>query len=472
MKYDTTETTQAKRTGIVQLSTPASFSEASDALIENNNIASRAIVGEDVRQQITNPQNTFPYKAICQIIANYDIDGDGDIDEEHFGTAFMEGASIAVTNAHVVYSSKYNIRCKSIEIIPAKSGNNNPFGVIGAKKLHICTAWVEEFDPNEDWAVIELNSPIGKQTGWLGKMWTSGTLNGTIVNTTGYPGDKPFNTMWCSSGTILNTYDKYVKHDCDTYNGNSGSPIYNNSNQVLAIHSAGSEDATYNIGVRITEWLYNYLNSFNPAGPGSLDSVNSSRIAGWAVNDNNYMADCEVHLYIRKASDNSLVKGVSGVIANNYRADVGFRCFSYPINWVTYVPMQYKIEAFAIYGNNPALTNSPRYFTVRPASGIVDVVTSNQIAGWAWKPDAPNSSIQVHIYIRHANGDVITIYPVNAGNYRSDLESLGMGNGKHGYVYPINWSALPKENLTVEVYAVDGSGHHPRIYVGNYNNVN
>ena len=34
----------------------------------------------------------------------------------------------------------------------------------------------------------------------------------------------------------------------------------------------------------------------------------------------------------------------------------------------------------------------------------------------------------------------------------------------------MDWSTLPEELLTVEVYAVDGSGHHPRIYLGYYNN--
>ncbi|MBP3692612.1 MAG: trypsin-like peptidase domain-containing protein [Clostridia bacterium] len=473
--YDTSITTAAKQAGITQLATPASVGADAeiDTFIENNNtIAPRNIINGDNRVRITNPQSAFPYKAICQIITYWDKNGDGIYDEKvGIASGYMAGPSIVVTNGHVIYDDEKKIWCEYAEVIPARDGaNSQPFGIIESTTIHTSTAWIEDADFDHDWAIIELETPVGKETGWFSQVWTSGTLNNTSVNLTGYPGDKDFGTMWRAPGSIVNTFDYWVEFSCDTYRGSSGAPIYNSNNQIVAINSA--EGGEYNGGVRITEWLYNYLNSFNPAGPGSLDSVNSSRIAGWAVNDNNYMADCEVHLYIRKASDNSLVKGVSGVIANNYREDVGFRCFSYPINWVTYVPMQYKIEAFAIYGNNPALTNSPRYFTVRPASGIVDVVTSNQIAGWAWKPDAPNSSIQVHIYIRRSNGDVVTIYPVSAGNYRSDLESLGMGNGKHGYVYPINWSALPKENLTVEVYAVDGSGHHPRIYVGTYNNAN
>ena len=370
--YDTSVTTAAKNAGITQLTTPASYSfDTEEKTFIENASTSRNIIGSDNRIRINNPQNTFPYKAICQIITYWDTDEDGEIDDTvGVATGFLEGPSIVVTNGHVVYDDYNNLWCEYAEVIPARDGaNSQPFGIIESTTIHTSTAWIEEGDFDHDWAVIELELPIGKQTGWLGKMWTNGTLNGTSVNLTGYPGDKP-DTMWCSPGHIVSTDSACVEHNCDTIKGSSGSPLYNSDHCAVAINSY-SVDGGYNGAVRITEWLYNYLNSFNPAGPGSLDSVNSSRIAGWA-----------------------------------------------------------------------------------------------------WKPDAPNSSIQVHIYIRHANGDVITIYPVNAGNYRSDLESLGMGNGKHGYVYPINWSALPKENLTVEVYAVDGSGHHPRIYVGNYNNVN
>lgn len=472
--YDTSITTAAKKAGITQLATPASVgidAENDTFIEEDNTISPRNIIGTDNRVRINNPQTTLPYKAICQVVSYWDTDNDGNIDETtSVASGYMAGPSIVVTNGHVIYDDEKKIWCEYAKVIPARNGYEKPFGVIESTTIHTDVVWMEHGDFNHDWAIIELETPVGKQTGWLSQVWTSGSLDSTSVNLTGYPGDKD-DTMWLAPGSIVNTFDAWVEHSCDMVAGSSGSPIYNNNNQVVAINSADSED-NYNGAVRITEWLYNCINEFNPTGPGSLDSVTSSRIAGWAVNDNNYMADCEVHLYIRKASDNSYVKGISGIMANGYREDVGFRCFSYPINWVTYAPMQYKIEAFAIYGSNPALVNSPRYFTVRPSTGVVDVVTGSQIAGWAWKPDAPDESIRVHIYIKRADGSTATAYSISSANYRSDLERLGYGNGNHGFIHEMNWSALPKEMLTVEVYAVDGSGHNPRIYVGTYNNAN
>ena len=39
----------------------------------------------------------------------------------------------------------------------------------------------------------------------------------------------------------MSQYEKCIRHDCDTLPGNSGSPIFNSENQVIAIHNAGNE---------------------------------------------------------------------------------------------------------------------------------------------------------------------------------------------------------------------------------------
>lgn len=93
-----------------------------------------------------------------------------------------------------------------------------------------------------------------------------------------------------------------------------------------------------------------------------------------------------------------------------------------------------------------------------------------QIGGWAWRSDIPNTQLNVHLYIRKTIETTSKIIGTLASSYRSDLANLGYGNGNHGFVHAMDWSTLPEELLTVEVYAVDGSGHHPRIYVGTYEN--
>ncbi len=102
--------------------------------------------------------------------------------------------------------------------------------------------------------------------------------------------------------------------------------------------------------------------------------------------------------------------------------------------------------------------------------GCLDTVSSTLIGGWAWKPDAPDLTIDVHIYIYKSNGTQVAVYSPNAWQPRPDLLAAGYGDGDHGFTQAINWAALPEEQLRIVVYAVDGSGYNPSIYSGYYYN--
>lgn len=110
--------------------------------------------------------------------------------------------------------------------------------------------------------------------------------------------------------------------------------------------------------------------------------------------------------------------------------------------------------AIGINGVNPALRGSGIEYVVEPSGGTVDSVSATGgIRGWVWKPDAPNDSIEAHIYIFDASGNKVLGKAVKASNFRQDLVNAGKGNGYHGYVYSVDWDSLPSGNLTVKVYA-------------------
>ncbi len=266
--YDTSLTVNAMRAGTVEFSTPAFAGIDSDEIIseeiESDNLVSpSSIIGSDNRSPISSPSSHFPERAICRIVTYWDRNNDGVIDNVvGVATGFLEGPSAVVSNGHVVYDHDLGMWCKYAEVTFAQNGaNSKPYGTQTSTTIHTSVAWIEDGDFGQDWSIIEINDDIGNRIGWFGKSWTSGTLNNTAVILTGYPGDKP-QTMWTSSGTIRNTYAAWVEYDCDMVGGQSGSPVYNSSGQVLAINSA--EGGTYNGGVRITEWLYNLLEEYRP----------------------------------------------------------------------------------------------------------------------------------------------------------------------------------------------------------------
>lgn len=258
-QYDTSLTTNALKLGISEISTPA-YAGSDPSMPE---MTTQSIIGKDDRVRISNPSSQHPYRAICRIVTYWDKNKDGKIDSTvGVATGFLEGPSAVVSNGHVIYDANLKMWCKYAEVTFAQDGSGSaPYGTIRSTTIHTSSAWINSGDFNQDWSVIEIASPIGNRTGWFGKMWTSGTLNNTSVNLTGYPGDKP-QTMWRSPGKIVNTHSAWVDFDCDMVSGSSGSPIYNSSNQIVAINSA--EGGALNGGVRITEWLYNFIDQFRP----------------------------------------------------------------------------------------------------------------------------------------------------------------------------------------------------------------
>ena len=127
-----------------------------------------------------------------------------------------------------------------------------------------------------------------------------------------------------------------------------------------------------------------------------------------------------------------------------------------------------RAYAIGVNSNNPELYSSPKTFTVRDMQGNVERAT-DEIIGWAWKPDAPNDAVEAHIHIVQG-GTVLDIITTSANRYREDLDNLGYGNGYHGFKTAIDWSQYPEENLRLIVYMYDGSGYSPVLYDGYYEN--
>lgn len=110
--------------------------------------------------------------------------------------------------------------------------------------------------PN-DWAVIELEKPIGRITGYLG--WSAfgktaireAAARGKVLTLAGYPTDRKFVLSvddtcllkgWSSNADI-------IKYECDVAAGDSGGPIsvyYKGRLSVIALQSASYGDGTNN----------------------------------------------------------------------------------------------------------------------------------------------------------------------------------------------------------------------------------
>lgn len=245
---------------------------------------------------------------------------------------------------------------------------------------------------------------------------------------------------------------------------------YGNSNGTstgTSATSAGNVFISTYTGAQNQMWYLEKEGTTSTVKPtGWLDSVSTSKISGWAWRSDIPDTPIDVHIYVTNTSSEK--QWFYPVTASTYRADLknagygnGNHAFSSPINWLTFPAGTYQVDAYGIGANNPSLSGSPKTYTVRNMTGNIEYLDENGIGGWAWKPDAPDASISIHIYVYKSDGTRVGFYVASASQPRSDLQSLGYGNGKHGFSYAIPWDTLPEENLSVIVYMVDGSGYHP-----------
>lgn len=230
----------------------------------DNRITPYSIIGEDDAYNIV---DTYldPYRAVCHLTTYWDTDNDGYYDIVSGGTGFMVEQRILFTNAHVIYNTERGGYCDKVEVAPARNQYMTPYGPYTADKVFIVKDYYEKPDEWDDYdfgMIVLNNKNVGNKTGWFGLKPYATDLVGTDVSLVGYPQDRDpkRHTMWRSDGKVTYQYEKTIAHNCDTLPGNSGSPVFNSDNQVVAIHNAGG--TTQNYAVLLTNpviGLFKYL---------------------------------------------------------------------------------------------------------------------------------------------------------------------------------------------------------------------
>ncbi|MCR1163320.1 serine protease [Paenarthrobacter sp. UW852] len=217
---------------------------------KNGGASTDSVIGADGRVRITNT-TAAPNRSIVQIEFNGGYICSGSLISDD--TVLTAGRCVHTggTGSTADYSW-------GVKVALGRNGSTDPYGTCGATQLLTDQRWIDSANTNADWGVIKLDCTIGNTTGWLNYTGTTASLNGTTATVRGYPGDKAFGTMWSMTGTIDSSATEKVYYKMDTFGGQSGAPVYNSSNTLVAIHTNGGST---NSGTRITPTLANYLTS-------------------------------------------------------------------------------------------------------------------------------------------------------------------------------------------------------------------
>ncbi|WP_425255775.1 trypsin-like serine peptidase [Mammaliicoccus sciuri] len=229
---------------------------------ENINNLDESIIGPDDRKLVKDIKK-YPYKSIVFIKSYFD-------DYKYIGgTGFMIDDYSVLTAAHVV--DKKDIKIKKIVVYAGYQDNEATIDTVNVIKKYTIPEWINTRNSNLDMALLILEKPLGKTIGKLNIVDKS-SIN-ELVFTSGYPGGNDLNKgkikpgyQYYSSGEIVKITNDKLFYDLDSEGGQSGSPVFNNNNEVIGIHINGfwpEDKYKFNSAVKLSSSKIEIIKNWN-----------------------------------------------------------------------------------------------------------------------------------------------------------------------------------------------------------------
>ncbi|WP_189132181.1 trypsin-like serine peptidase [Wenjunlia tyrosinilytica] len=151
--------------------------------------------------------------------------------------AVVESGSedVVATAAHCVHLAESGGWSERMVFVPGYEGGRAPYGEFPARRAAVSAAWMEDEDPDEDYAFVRLAASdrghVADVVGARPASFTPSPHRETVV--LGYPADPPFDgesVQYCSGAALASPYvnnprQHYVK-PCYFTPGASGGPWY------------------------------------------------------------------------------------------------------------------------------------------------------------------------------------------------------------------------------------------------------
>lgn len=226
------------------------------------------IIGFDDRIKVTKT-TSYPWGAIGFIRAQFPN-----------GTWYgSSGVMISpyhfLTAGHTVHNQQDGGWANQGFISLGQNGADRFYGETRIAAFRSIPGWINDQNPNYDWAILTLDRNIGNFTGWMElSPRTDFALTRAYITTAGYPSDRA--TSWNAlgignqtvelhqaQGSISSISTTQLFYQLDTAEGQSGSPVWiteNGKPYVVGVHAYSN--ASFNGATRIQPSMVDLFNTW------------------------------------------------------------------------------------------------------------------------------------------------------------------------------------------------------------------
>jgi glutamyl endopeptidase len=227
--------------------------------------AEDVIGGVDSRERAPDTR-LYPWRVMCSLLIT------AADNSPWIGTGWFISPRTLITAGHCVHIKGSNVPgrngwVKSVQVMPGRDGNSLPFGSVTSTVFRSVSGWINNGDQAFDYGAIILATPLGNTVGWLGLgVYPDAEILTVIGNISGYPNDKKDalkGTQWYDAKRIADVDGRRVFYEIDTFEGQSGSPVYRAIGQqrfAFGVHAYGGTKS--NSGTRITPEVFNNMVSW------------------------------------------------------------------------------------------------------------------------------------------------------------------------------------------------------------------
>ena len=249
----------------------SSFAGPDESFELSTSFVPESVIGKDDRKIISDTTK-YPYSAIAHMRTTFPCG------HSEFGSGFLISDNTMLTAGHCIICPLCGYKLSSIQCYfgyNSKDGSSFAY-TNGCKNVYYDDNYMANVekgisDPENDYAIVEFEKPVGKVLGHFGvKAFSNSDLTKQEFKVCGYTTDgQPLKES--KSKLTLGVYykvgrkkktigkEKLFSFTADAVQGNSGGPVFNKDNYISGIIVAESTIYSYNVGRRITKALMKFM---------------------------------------------------------------------------------------------------------------------------------------------------------------------------------------------------------------------